>query len=269
MDRDNRWDRTELALDALVARGGRGQAHRQRGGRGAGVVCPRPDRRVRAPDARGGGGPDPRRGRGAVLQLPPRPGAPADLQARRAGGRAPDHAHQLPRGVGPAGGLPARAPGHHPGAGAGGSRHRPAARRRDREVRARDLLPQRWRGGAPRRGGALPGRLAPRRAHLRPQARDERPGRRRRLRRALGRRRLRLRHHQLRQPGHGRPHRGDPRRGEGGGDGGRVPGPRGGGGARGGWRLRGHGRPRQRRPHAGARRQPQHRPLAQPGAARS
>ena len=48
---------------------------------------------------------------------------------------------------------------------------------------------------------------------------------------------------------------------------GRVPRPGGGGGARGRRRLRDHGRPRQRRPHARARRQPQHRPLDEPGAA--
>ena len=35
----------------------------------------------------------------------------------------------------------------------------------------------------------------------------------------------------------------------------------------GGRRVHRHGRPRQRRPHARARRQPQHRPLAEPGAA--
>ncbi len=81
------------------------------------------------------------------------------------------------------------------------------------------------------------------------------------------RRRLRLRHHQLRQPGHGRPHGGDPRGGEGRRDRGRVPGRVVEAVHAGGRRVRRHGRPWQRRPHAGAGRQPQHRPLAEPGAA--
>ncbi len=57
------------------------------------------------------------------------------------------------------------------------------------------------------RRGAPPGRFPARRAHLRPQAPDERGRRGRRVRRTLGRGRLPLRDHQLRQPRHGRPHR--------------------------------------------------------------
>ena len=93
-------------------------------------------------------------------------------------------------------------------------------------------------------------------------------GRRRRLRGALAGRRLRLRDHQLRQPGHGGPHRRDPGRGEGSRDGGRVPGAGRGGGAREGRRLHRDGGPRQRRPHARARRQPEHRALPQSRADR-
>ena len=59
-----------------------------------------------------------------------------------------------------------------------------------------------------------------RRAHLRPQAPDERCRRGRRVRRPPGRGRLPLRDHQSRQPRHGRPHGRHPRRG-GGGRGGR------------------------------------------------
>ena len=66
------------------------------------------------------------------------------------------------------------------------ARARPAARGGDREVPARDLLLQRRRGGRARGRGALPRRLAPRRPHLRPQARDERARGRRRVHRALG-----------------------------------------------------------------------------------
>ena len=66
-------------------------------------------------------------------------------------------------------------------------RRPPAARRRDREVRPRHLLLQRRPRAGVGGGGALPGRIAARRADLRPQAGDERPRRRRHLRRATGR----------------------------------------------------------------------------------
>ena len=92
---------------------------------------------------------------------------------------------------------------------------------------------------------------------------------RRRVRRGLAARRLRLRRHQLREPGHGRPHRR------------RSPRPCSAietvDGCLGrvleavhaqGRRLHRHRRPRQRGPHARAGRQPEHRPLDEPGAAR-
>ena len=53
----------------------------------------------------------------------------------------------------------------------------PVARRRDREVRARDVLLQRRRGAAVRRRGARADPLAARRPDLRPQAGDERAAR--------------------------------------------------------------------------------------------
>ena len=90
-----------------------------------------------------------------------------------------DHADRVPGGLG----LPGRVP-----AGAAGASRSPrcwpsaamsaAARGRDREVRARDLLLQRRRGAPVRRRGARAGRLAARRADLRPEARDERRARR-------------------------------------------------------------------------------------------
>ncbi len=144
-----------------------------------------------------------------------------------------------------------------------------AARGRDREVRPRDLLLQRRRGAPVRGRGAPAGRLAARRADLRPEAGDARArGGARRSSTRWRERRLRLRDHQLRQPGHGRPHRRDPGRGR------RrsrrvdeclgqvVEAVHASGGA-----CVDHRRPRQRRPHARAGRQPEHRPLAEPGAA--
>ena len=76
----------------------------------------------------------------------------------------------------------------------------------DGEVRPRDLLLQRREGGGVAGGGSLPRRLAPRRSHLRPPARDERRGCDGGVHRALGARRVPVRAHQLREPGHGRPH---------------------------------------------------------------
>ncbi len=114
----------------------------------------------------------------------------------------------VPQGLALPGRLPRGAPEHDAGRGDHRGRRPPAARRRDREVRPRHLLLQRRPRGGVGGGGAAPGRLAPRRPDLRPQARDERPRRRRRLRLALVGGRLPLRDHQLRQPRHGRPHRG-------------------------------------------------------------
>ena len=103
-----------------------------------------------------------------------------------------------------------------------GARRPPAARRRDREVRARDLLLQRRRGAGVAGGDANPRPVPARCAELRPQAGDVRPRGGRALR-GRGRRRLPLPGRQLRQPRHGRPHRRDPRGREGGRDGGRLP----------------------------------------------
>ena len=87
-------------------------------------------------------------------------------------------------------------------------------RRRDREVRPRDLLLQRRPGGAVARRGAAARAVAPGR-DVRPPAGDERRGRDRRAGRRDRVRPLRLHRRELREPGHGRPHRrvgGDRRR---------------------------------------------------------
>ena len=105
-------------------------------------------------------------------------------------------------------------------------------------------------------------------ADLRPEAGDVRErGGRPLLRR--DRERLPLRDRQLREPGHGRPHGLDPCRGEGGRDRRRVPRARRRGGPRRRRRLPRHGRPRERRaaPRAG-RHEPAHRTHAQSCAAR-
>ena len=57
---------------------------RQRRGRRPGRLRARRDRRVHQADARGGGGAHPRRRQRGLLQLPARPGAAADAEARRA-----------------------------------------------------------------------------------------------------------------------------------------------------------------------------------------
>ena len=174
MDRDKRWDRTELAFDALVD--GEAEFRRTTGEEAvrAGLRARR-DRRVHQADARGGGGPDPRRRPRDLLQLPARPGAPAHREARARPGVPAHDAHRVPRGLGLPGRVPARAAGGHARLDARRPRQCAAARGRDREVRARDLLLQRRRGGRVPGRGARAGGLAARRADLRQEARDERP----------------------------------------------------------------------------------------------
>ena len=100
----------------------------------------------------------------------------ADRPARRA-----DDDDRVPRGLDLSGRLPAGAPAVTLASFLAERGHRPAARRGDREVRARHVLLQRRRGGAVRGRGALARGLSARRADLRLQARDERArgGRRR------------------------------------------------------------------------------------------
>ena len=100
MDRDKRWDRTKLAYDAIVE----GQAEfsrRQRRAGGQGRLRARRDRRVHQADARRRRGPHPRRRQRDLLQLPPRPRAPADAATLAEGlGHPPDDAHASTRRTG-------------------------------------------------------------------------------------------------------------------------------------------------------------------------
>ena len=150
------------------------------------------------------------RRRGDLLQLPPRPRAPA-LAAAARGGLRPDDDDALPRRP--------RLPGRLRGAGGGTSTMAevlaehgapPAALRRDREVRARHLLLQRRpRGGMAGRESASSSRR-PREVGTY----DKKPEMSARRGRASASRprsaTATVRDRQLRQPGHGRSHRLDP-----------------------------------------------------------
>ncbi len=192
MDRDRRWDRTQRAYDLLVHaraphRAASGvqavRAAYERGetdefieptlvGEGAPIAAGdrvfcfnfRPDRMREIVSALA----DP-----AFTEID-RGGAPAGLLAR--------DDDRVRGGLALPGGVCARAPADHAGGGDRGDRRAPAARRRDREVPARDLLLRRRRGAAAARRAPRAGGLQPRGADLRLRARDERPGDRRRVR---------------------------------------------------------------------------------------
>ena len=110
--------------------------------------------------------------------------------------------------------FPPDAPERHAAARPRARGRAPAARRRDREVPARDVLLRRRRGGRRRTGERrelVPSpRDVPTYDH---KPRDERARGGRRVRRRVARGRAALRDHQLRQRRHGRPHRRDPGRG--------------------------------------------------------
>ncbi len=125
MDRDRRWDRTKRAWDALV----HGEAEAPHAESGEAAVRAAYERgetdEFIQPTLVGRGGPHPRRRRGALLQLPPRPRAPAHARAGRAelrgvrpwrrAARRVDHADRVPGGLGLPGRLPAGAPERHAG----------------------------------------------------------------------------------------------------------------------------------------------------------
>ena len=151
---------------------------------------------------------------GDLLQLPPRPrqavdGTPPGLTVRCDDDDALPRRFRLPRRLRGAG-RP-----RDDGRGLRGARHPAAARRRDREVRARDVLLQR----RPR------GRVGRRARILVPSPRDV-PSYDHKPEMSVAEvadefdrtrpRRLRLRNRQPRQPGHGRPHRLDSGGGKGG-----------------------------------------------------
>ncbi len=102
-------------------------------------------------------------------------------------GLASDHLHPLPGGLALPGRLRAEGARDHPGRGPLRGGGPPAACRRDREVRPRHLLLQRRPRGRVGGRGAPAGRFAARRAHLRPEAGDERRRRRADVLRALAR----------------------------------------------------------------------------------
>ena len=176
MDRDQRWERTQKAFDAIVE--------------GEGEHADDPVAAVRAsyeqgvtdefiePTVLDG---RPRLGarrRGDLLQLPPRPRPPADEAAARRRHRR-HHDDALQRRARHARRLRRAAGRRDARRGARRARPAPAARRRDREVRARDLLLQRRpRGGVARRDA--PARAEPARGrHLRQAAGDVGRGSRR------------------------------------------------------------------------------------------
>ena len=145
---------------------GQGRApRRQRRGGGAGRLRARRDRRVHhRHDGRRGGAHPARRLR-ARVQLPPRPDAPDHDEAGR--GRRPLHdADAVRRGLELPGRVPAAPPGDHDRERDRGRRPRAAARRRDGEVPARDVLLQRRPRGA--RTTARCASSRPRRATCRP-----------------------------------------------------------------------------------------------------
>ena len=164
-----------------------------------------------------------RRRRG-LLQLPARPG-PGDVAPRSRRPTSPGSTGaRLRRCVdlvgmteydpkpGAGGGLPQGGAAARAGGGDQRGRADAAPHRRDREVRARDLLLQRGAGSAVPRGEAVPGAVAQGREHLRPEAADERLRGGRLPRADHGRGPGRLRGAQLRQPRHGGPHRATSRR---------------------------------------------------------
>ena len=129
------------------------------------------DRRVRrAGRARGASAPR-SRGRRDLLQLPSRSGAAAVGAPARSGNRSDDD-DALPRGLPVPGRLRRAGSQKHARRGSGRQRPAPAPRRRDREVRPRDVLLQRRRGERVAGRAPDPRTLAARRPELRPEARD-------------------------------------------------------------------------------------------------
>ena len=207
MDRDRRWDRTQRAYDLLVH--GRGAApRRQRRARPSRDAYERGETDEFIEPTLVGGEARIRPGDSVlVLQLPPRPHAPDHPRARRAGLR---RGRRGAAGLGGRGGSPpvaryatlteyeedwpypvavrARAPGDH----AAGVLAAPAAAQLHvAETEKYPHVTYFFNGGeeAPRAGrAARAGALAARRAHLRPQAADERARGGRRVRAALARR---------------------------------------------------------------------------------
>ena len=182
MDRDNRWERTQLAFDAIV----KGEAELRAESAVAAVkeayerdetdefikptlVEGEEDGRIREGDSAIFFNFRPDRARQLTTKLAELP----ELRLATLTEYHEDWDHPVA--------FPPARPELDAGVHARRPRPRPAPRGRDREVRARDLLLQRRRGGPVRGRGALPRGLAARRGDLRREARDVRArGRRRR-----------------------------------------------------------------------------------------
>jgi 2,3-bisphosphoglycerate-independent phosphoglycerate mutase len=159
MDRDRRWDRTERAYDAIVRGNGAAGSSAEdavRASYDAGVT----DEFIEPVVIAGYEGMSPG---DAAIHFNFRPDRARQLV--RAVAAAHD-LHRVPGGLAVPRGLPSARPGDDARPRAGGGGRAPAARRRDREVRPRDLLLQRGARAGVGGGGALPRRLAARRPHL-------------------------------------------------------------------------------------------------------
>ena len=201
MDRDKRWDRIQKAYDLLVH--GKAEHHADTGAAAAQAAYERDETdEFIAATTVGDEAHDPPRRRGDRVQLPPRPDARDHARAERPGlrrdrprrrrrDRALRDAGRVRRGLGLSGRLPAQAARDDDRRGHRARGRGAAARRRDREVPARDVLLQRRRG-APVRGRGARARAVPaRRPDVRLQAGDERARGHRRVRQALRGRRSR------------------------------------------------------------------------------
>ena len=204
MDRDERWERTQRALAAILQR--------------VGEEADDPVSPIRASYARGvtdeflepivlRGRPrlDPDRDAAIVFNFRPDRVRQLTREAARRGCRR-RHDDPLLRRLRVPRRLPRADRDRHARRGRLEGGPPPAPRGRDGEVRPRDVLPERRGRGALAGGGADPRAVAARRPELRPRARDVRREGRGAGRRGA-RRRPRALRRQLREPGHGRAHR--------------------------------------------------------------
>ena len=178
MDRDGRSERTAgRARPALRGRG-RAPRRRRRGGGARGVRARRDGRVHHRHDGRRGGAHPARR-----LACSRSTSAPTGCARSRPRSPSVVDRYTTLTQYDEDWTFPVVFPPHRPAITIGEAdrrrRARSAARRRDREVPARDVLLQRRRRAALRRRGARAGALPARRADLRPQAGDERAARRR------------------------------------------------------------------------------------------
>ena len=159
MDRDKRWDRDPAGLRPARPRARRSTTCRSRRRRRATPTSAARPTSSSPPTTVGDEARDPPGRQRHRLQLPARPDARDHARARRAGlrrdrprrraaARALRDADRVRGGLAVPGRVPARAPERHAPAGDRARRRPPAARRRDREVPARDVLLRRRRGDA-------------------------------------------------------------------------------------------------------------------------